>query len=101
MLQPRSGHPRSNSRQKLLFGETPSIRFTDAPPLRGVLRGARLSRSSSVGLLIGPEGDFTREETGLAVEAGVLPARFGPLTMRVETAAVFGLSVLSHEVLSG
>jgi len=43
-------------------------------------------------ILIGPEGDFTKEEVRLAVDAGAVPVSFGELVMRSETAAIFALS---------
>jgi 16S rRNA (uracil1498-N3)-methyltransferase len=45
-------------------------------------------------LLVGPEGDFSPEEMDLLRGAGCLEASFGPLVLRSETAAIFGLSVL-------
>ncbi|HTJ79145.1 MAG TPA: 16S rRNA (uracil(1498)-N(3))-methyltransferase [Rariglobus sp.] len=48
--------------------------------------------------LIGPEGDFTPEEMSAALAAGFAPVTLGPLVLRCETAAVYALSVLSHEL---
>ncbi len=39
-------------------------------------------------ILIGPEGDFTREEVEMAVEKGCAPISLGKATLRTETAAV-------------
>lgn len=39
-------------------------------------------------ILIGPEGDFTPQEIGLAKNAGCVPVSLGDLVLRVETAAV-------------
>ncbi len=44
--------------------------------------------AQSILLLVGPEGDFTREEFALAAEAGLFPAALGASTLRVETAIV-------------
>ena len=49
-------------------------------------------------LLIGPEGDLTEEEVNSAVKAGAIPVTFGRQILRTETAAIFGLSVLSYEL---
>ena len=46
-------------------------------------------------LLVGPEGDFSPEEMELLRGAGCLEASFGPLVLRSETAAVFGLSAIA------
>ncbi len=39
-------------------------------------------------LLIGPEGDFTKEEIERAVEQGYLPVSLGPTRLRTETAGI-------------
>ncbi|MBN2302560.1 MAG: 16S rRNA (uracil(1498)-N(3))-methyltransferase [Lentisphaerae bacterium] len=49
-------------------------------------------------LLIGPEGDLTDAETDDAVSAGAIPVTFGELVLRVETAALYGMSVLAYEL---
>jgi 16S rRNA (uracil1498-N3)-methyltransferase len=48
--------------------------------------------------LIGPEGDFTPAELSLAKTCGFEPITLGPLVLRCETAAIYALSVLSHEL---
>jgi 16S rRNA (uracil1498-N3)-methyltransferase len=49
--------------------------------------------------LIGPEGDFTPAELNLARSHGARPITLGPIILRVETAAIYCLSVLSYELL--
>jgi 16S rRNA (uracil1498-N3)-methyltransferase len=49
-------------------------------------------------ILIGPEGDFTPAELNLAKSAGCLPLSLGPLVLRAETAAIYTLSILHHEL---
>ena len=53
---------------------------------------------ASVVILIGPEGDFTPEETAQALAVGVVPITLGPIILRTETAAIYSLSVLGHEL---
>jgi 16S rRNA (uracil1498-N3)-methyltransferase len=53
----------------------------------------------SVLMLIGPEGDFTPAELALARRHGCRPITLGPIILRVETAAIYCLSVLSYELL--
>jgi 16S rRNA (uracil1498-N3)-methyltransferase len=67
-----------------------------AQSLRDALRSAP-SGARRFGLLIGPEGDLTERELRLAAEAGGVPVSFGPRVLRVETAALFGLSALAYE----
>jgi 16S rRNA (uracil1498-N3)-methyltransferase len=53
---------------------------------------------SSAAGWIGPEGDFTLEELSVIQAAGAKPVTFGNLTLRVETAAVYCLSILHYEL---
>src|SRR5436309_5756399 len=53
----------------------------------------------SVLMLIGPEGDFTPAELSLARRYGCQPITLGPIILRVETAAIYCLSILSYELL--
>lgn len=53
---------------------------------------------SSVLMLIGPEGDFTPAEISRAIGAGAQPMTLGPIVLRSETAALYSLSVLAHEL---
>src|SRR6266496_401355 len=53
----------------------------------------------SVLMLVGPEGDFTPAELALARRHGCQPITLGPIILRVETAAIYCLSVLSYELL--
>jgi 16S rRNA (uracil1498-N3)-methyltransferase len=56
------------------------------------------ARPASVLMLIGPEGDFTPAELALAHSHGCTPLTLGPIILRVETAAIYCLSVLSYEL---
>ncbi len=50
-------------------------------------------------MLVGPEGDFTPAELALARSRGCRPITLGPIILRVETAAIYCLSILSYELL--
>jgi len=53
--------------------------------------------AESVSIAIGPEGDFSDDETNAALAAGLIPVTLGDLVLRVETATMFSLSVIrSH-----
>lgn len=67
----------------------------DSRPFREVLRERPETRQ--VTLLIGPEGDFSPDETAAALAAGYLPISLGDIVLRVETAALFCISVLRYE----
>jgi 16S rRNA (uracil1498-N3)-methyltransferase len=70
----------------------------DAIPLKQCLGGWATRCPNSVALLIGPEGDFSPAESEAARAAGAIPVSYGTRVLRVETAAIFGLSVLAHEL---
>ena len=52
----------------------------------------------SIELFIGPEGDFSPSETERAITSGLRPVSFGSRVLRVETAVIYGLSVLGYEL---
>lgn len=54
----------------------------------------------SVCIWIGPEGDFTPAEVRAIQSAGALPISLGKLVLRVETAAVYCLSIINYELQS-
>jgi len=70
----------------------------DAQPFRDVCVGLRQQAMRDVAVLIGPEGDFTPDEMAAAKAAGARPVTFGRRVLRVETAAVYALSVLAYEL---
>ena len=53
---------------------------------------------SSVAVLVGPEGDFTAGEIAGFLAMGAVPITLGPMILRAETAALYSLSVLAHEL---
>jgi 16S rRNA (uracil1498-N3)-methyltransferase len=66
-----------------------------AKPLREILRAH--PGTAAVILLVGPEGDFTPEETTAALDAGFLPVSLGDIVLRVETATLYCISALRYE----
>lgn len=73
----------------------------DSRPIKTVLaefsaHQGRLPKSVTV--WVGPEGDFTPAELALAKSHGCLPVTLGPIILRTETAALYCLSVLAHEL---
>jgi len=66
-----------------------------ARPLRDVLREHPGTASAS--MLVGPEGDFSADETAAAIDAGFIPVTLGDIVLRVETAAFFCISALRYE----
>ena len=75
---------------------------TDAVHLKKILAeysAEHGDRPSSVLMLVGPEGDFTPAELSLARSQGCRPITLGPIVLRVETASIYCLSILSYELL--
>ncbi len=74
----------------------------DAIHLKQVLADYREQhgdRPARVLMMVGPEGDFTPAELSLAKSNGCQPITLGPIILRVETAAIYCLSVLSYELM--
>lgn len=74
---------------------------SDRHHLREVLDDFRIEHGrlpKSVGVFVGPEGDFTPVEMDAIKQGGALPVTLGPLVLRSDTAAVYALSVLNYEL---
>lgn len=52
----------------------------------------------SLGLIVGPEGDFSPAEYAAFREAGARSLTLGPLVLRVETATIALLAIIQHEL---
>lgn len=62
---------------------------------------AQARQPVSVAVWIGPEGDFTPAEVAAAENSGAFPITLGPLVLRVETAAIYCLSIVNYEMQTG
>ena len=88
--------------EALAFSETLDIRLIPyeladgMDGTRKILDGIRPGQS--VGIFIGPEGGFEKEEVGRAVEAGALPITLGKRILRTETAGIAVLSILMYRL---
>ena len=71
-----------------------STRLIALPGSRGIASFGRRPGADSVLLAIGPEGGFTGEEVGRAIEAGWHAVGLGSTVLRIETAALAGCSTL-------
>ncbi len=90
-------HYRKSPALKLIASLQPGAKL-----LRSTLAAAKLNGADTgeVIYLIGPEGDFTPAEIGLALSAGYLPVSLGPNILRTETATLFLTSALLYEFQS-
>jgi 16S rRNA (uracil1498-N3)-methyltransferase len=70
----------------------------DALHLKTLLEEFAGKKPQKVLILVGPEGDFTPAEIGLAKSHGCRPITLGPIVLRTETAAIYSLIVLSYEL---
>lgn len=68
----------------------------NAVPLPAFFGRLRRENRPQVAMFIGPEGDFSAGEVEALLAAGVQPVSFGPVVLRVETAALFILSALQY-----
>ncbi len=89
-------HDVSNFKEALFLTESLSYKRRIIPcvceskmHIKDVLSG----KAESTAIFIGPEGDFTEDETGLAKEHGFKTVSLGPFVLKVDTAAVFAVSV--------
>lgn len=55
---------------------------------------ADFRKQQSVQILIGPEGDFSVEEIGLAIDSGYKPVSLGNTRLRTETAGIVAATLL-------
>jgi 16S rRNA (uracil1498-N3)-methyltransferase len=73
----------------------------DARSFKGIFHSDPVASArppAAVLMAIGPEGDFTPAEYALARKHGCEPVTLGSIILRVETAALYCLSVLAHEL---
>ncbi|HEX8312685.1 MAG TPA: RsmE family RNA methyltransferase, partial [Chthoniobacteraceae bacterium] len=101
---PRLGKPAS---LKTFFGEAEQYDLmliaslqAGAMPVKQVLAELAPGSVRKVLVLVGPEGDFTPAEINFAVGQGCRPVTLGPIILRTETAAIYCLSVLAHELFA-
>lgn len=84
------------------FNESPGCCFIAhcAETERKTLKNAVIP-GSDVTVLIGPEGDFSPDEIGLAANNGFIPVTLGPNRLRTETAGIVACSTafLCNEVM--
>ncbi len=71
----------------------------DARTLRDVIAEARAANPKTIGVLVGPEGDFSARELAAARQSGGRPASLGRSVLRVETATLYMLSILRYEFI--
>ncbi|MEW6623575.1 MAG: 16S rRNA (uracil(1498)-N(3))-methyltransferase [Bacillota bacterium] len=70
----------------------------DQRGLKQVLAEARESKTTSIGVFIGPEGGWDSEEVAVAKAAGVITVSLGPRILRTETASMAVLSMIMYEL---
>jgi 16S rRNA (uracil1498-N3)-methyltransferase len=69
----------------------------DSRPLKEFF-GKFTSPPKTVAVWVGPEGDFSPSEYAAIQQSGAHPITFGPLVLRSETAAIYALSIVNHEL---
>ena len=56
----------------------------------------QITKSSNQLICIGPEGDFTKDETALAIQHHFIPVSLGNTRLRTETAGIVGATLLTQ-----
>ena len=83
-----NGYHEENKAQRFIaFCEEEHINSPLIKGARGILK-SKYKKGSDVIILIGPEGDFTREEIKKALENDFQPVRLGESRLRTETAGI-------------
>ena len=70
------------------FGEPKSLPLSGKAPRNASPAPQSAAANARIIILIGPEGDFSREEAAQAIAAGFIPVHLGPSRLRTETAAL-------------
>ncbi len=66
--------------------------------IKDALRAVERREGVTVAVLSGPEGGFEREEVKEAGARGFVPVSLGPNILRAETAAIFAVGLIRHEL---
>lgn len=73
--------------------------FADGQERHSIREVLENNDAKEVIVLIGPEGDFSREEADAAVAAGYVPVHIGESRLRTETAALASVSMIYYRNL--
>ena len=73
--------------------------FEDGQERHSIREVLEKNDAKEVIVLIGPEGDFSREEADAAVAAGYVPVHIGESRLRTETAALASVSMVYYRNL--
>lgn len=73
---------------KITFWENATLRINELNQKKQDIK--------KIGILIGPEGGFSKEETSLAEKAGFQTCWLGPRILRAETASITACSLIQH-----
>ena len=63
-------------------------------PRRSIKEALAAFNGQEIIVMIGPEGDFSKQEANLAMEAGFIPVHLGDSRLRTETAALAAVSAV-------
>ena len=88
-------------------GDTDTLRLIaycfedETHPRRSIVAALREWTGDKIAVLIGPEGDFSKEEAALALENGFIPVHLGDSRLRTETAAVTAVEAVYLHFMRG
>ena len=69
-------------------------------PRRSIKEVLEGYEGSDITVMIGPEGDFSREEAELALASGFVPVHLGASRLRTETAAITAVAAVYFRMIS-
>jgi len=68
--------------------------------IKQILANKDILKIKEIGIFIGPEGGFTKEEVGKAVHEGVMSVTLGQRILRSETSGMVMSAIILHEIES-
>ena len=74
----------------------PSMDSISPQNLKSVLKQNKGTKKAQI--IIGPEGDFAKDEVEIALSADVAPVSLGDNILRTETATIAGLAIVGYEL---
>lgn len=90
------------------FSKTPVQKYSDYKKLiahcdegdKQSISNLQIDKSTNWQIYIGPEGDFTKEEIGFALQHNFIPVTLGESRLRTETAGIVAATLLKNNSVS-
>jgi 16S rRNA (uracil1498-N3)-methyltransferase len=73
-----------------------SLKIILSPSAQKTINDINYNSEQNIKVLIGPEGDFSKQEREFAIKQDFIPIKIGPRILRTETAPITILSILQN-----